>query len=166
MKLIYYLLFGLFLLLVSPQCIFGQISIANTITITENFDAIGSVAAAPLPSYWKISSAATTSPAWNDVNNFTTTNFAASSGSPVNGGKYNWGKTGGTDRSTGFISSGTYPSPNSIMAWYRNTNIENLVSLTVSYDLFQFRINTGVPTVTFYYSTDGSTWTSVTSGDV
>src|SRR6266487_6322745 len=166
MKLINYLLFGLLLLLVSPQCIFGQISIANTITISENFDSIGSVAAAPLPSYWKISPAATKSPAWNDVNNFTATNFAASTGSPTNGGRYNWGKTGGTDRSIGFISSGTYSSPNSIMACYRNTNIENLVSLTISYDLFQFRINASVPTVTFYYSADGSTWTSVTSGDV
>jgi hypothetical protein len=51
------------------------------------------------------------------------------------------------------------------MAWYQNTGSENIVSLTVSYDLFQFRINTAFTTVTFYYSTDGLTWTSFSAGD-
>ncbi|HXL57014.1 MAG TPA: hypothetical protein VN958_12190, partial [Chitinophagaceae bacterium] len=160
-----FLLIGSFILLILPRYAWSQIRIPNTTTITENFDAIGSSPTATLPSNWKMSHDSIASPAWNDAGNFTATNRQASSGSPSTGARYNWGKTGGTDRSIGFISSGTYLSPNSVMTWYRNTGTDNINSLTISYDLFQFRINTEVPTVTFYYSTDGTNWTSFTSGD-
>lgn len=165
MKSICSLSFSLSLLLFCPQYICAQISIANTTTITEDFNSMSATAPSALPASWKMSPAAASSPAWNDPANYTSATFAVSNGTPATGGKYNWGKTGGTDRSIGFISSQSYLSPNSIMAWCRNTNTENLTSLTVSYDLLQFRINTGVPTITFFYSIDGFTWNAVTAGD-
>src|SRR3954454_7335917 len=118
----------------------GQISIDANSVISENFNAIGSSATASLPANWKMSPAGTSAPTWNDANNLTNINFEASSGTPTHGGRYNWGKTGGTDRSIGFISSANYPSPNSIMAWCKNTGTQSMTSLTVSYDLYQFRI--------------------------
>lgn len=159
---------SLILILILPQKVSGQINITSTIPVTENFDGIGSSAGASLPSNWKMSPSGTSPaspPYWSDVGNFTTTNLAASSGTPATGGRYNWGKTGGADRSIGFISSSVYKSQNSIMAWYRNTGPDNIVSLTISYDLFQFRIFSAQPVVSFYYSTDGTTWTSFSAGD-
>src|SRR4051794_40860545 len=157
---IFSLLFWVF-----PKTTNAQISIANTSSVIENFDAIGSSANATLPVNWKISPAGATTPTWNDAGNFTSTIFAASSGSPITGGRYNWGKAGGTDRSIGFISSQSYFTPNSIMTWYTNGNDRNISSLTISYDLFQFRIFSGAPSVTFFYSTDGSNWIPYSAGN-
>jgi guanyl-specific ribonuclease Sa len=163
MKPMYPLLLALLLAISSKS--FSQIDVGSTTPVTENFDAMGLSGTAPLPSNWKMSPAGASSPTWDDINNVTVTNFAASSGTPITGGSYNWGKTGDADRSLGFISSQSYISPNSIMSWYRNTGSDNINSLTISYDLFQFRINTATPVVSFYYSTDGSTWTHVSFGD-
>jgi hypothetical protein len=165
MKSIHYPLACLLLLLISFS-VNAQINIPDTSPVTENFDAIGPSPTASLPVNWKMSPAGTIAPLWDSPDNLTSTNFAFSSGSPTGtGGRYNWGKTGDADRSIGVISSQSYFSPNSIMAWYRNTGTDNINTLTISYDLFQFRINTATPVVTFYYSTDGSTWTHVTAGD-
>src|SRR6478609_3638733 len=66
----------------------GQISIDANSTILENFNAIGSSATASLPANWKMSPAGTSAPTWNDANNLAATNFAASSGAPITGGRY------------------------------------------------------------------------------
>jgi guanyl-specific ribonuclease Sa len=148
---------------------FGAIATLNGVTssarIKESFDGIGLAAAATLPSNWKMSPPASLTPSWDDPNNFTNTTFAASSGTPVTGGKYNWGQANDTDRAIGFISSQSYLSQNSIMAWYANADTQNLTSLTISYDLYQFRINTAQPIVSFYYSIDGLNWTPFSAGD-
>src|SRR5690349_18716960 len=142
MKLVSILLLSTFVLITATQSVKAQISIANTSTVSENFDGIGTAATASLPANWKMSPAGTGSPTWSDVNNVTATAFAASGGSPITGGRYNWGKSTGTDRSIGFISSVNYLSPNSVMAWFQNVNTDYITSLTISYDLYQFRINT------------------------
>src|SRR5439155_24538633 len=94
--LIFSLLFWFF-----PKTTNAQISIANTSSVIENFDAIGSSANATLPVNWKISPAGAAAPTWNDAGNFASTTLAASNGSPVTGGRYNWSKTGDVDRSLG-----------------------------------------------------------------
>lgn len=142
----------------------AQISISSTTAVTEDFDAMGTSAIASLPSYWKMSPAQTLSPIWSSASNFTATSQAASGGTPATGGRYNWGRNGTTDRSIGFISSMSYKSPNSVMAWYRNAGSDNILSLTISYDLYQFRIFNPA-TVTFHYSTDGSIWIPFSAGD-
>ncbi len=113
----------------------GQTAIPNTTAVTQNFDGMGTIATASLPSDWKISPAGAASPTWSASGNFTATLQAASSGVPTTGSRYNWGNgTTTSDRSIGFMTSGGYASPNSIMAFYANTNASNLISLTVSYD--------------------------------
>ena len=150
---------------ICPRYLMAQINIPDVAPVVENFDGIGSSATTSLPANWKISPVGALNSTWNDAGNFTATTFAASSGTPVTGGRYNWAKTGDVDRSIGFITSSTYTSPNSIMAWYKNTNADYITSLTVSYDLFQFRINTATTSVNFYYSTDGSVWTPYIAGN-
>lgn len=144
----------------------GQISIPNTTTIVENFDSMAASATAALPANWKFSPAGAAAPTWAAAGNFTAVNQQASSGVPATGGRYNWGTTPATDRALGIMTSGSYASPNSIMAYYRNTNASNLTQLTVTYNLERYRVNTAAASVQFYYSLDGITWTAVTAGDV
>ena len=141
----------------------GQISIPNTTPVTENFDSMGTTAAATLPSNWKIGQK-TAAPTW--ATGVTATTQQASSGSPTTGALYNWGATGGTDRALGVMTSSSFGISNSPMAYYRNTNTITLTQLSISYKLERYRVNTAAASVQFYYSTDGSTWTAVTAGDV
>jgi hypothetical protein len=145
---------------------FSQISIPSTAAVTENFDAMAASGTAALPANWKISVAGAAAPTWSAGGNFTAVNFQASSGAPATGGRYNWGTTAATDRSLGIMSSGSYASPNSIMAFYRNTNASNLTQLSVSYKGERYRVNTAAASIQFFYSTDGTTWTAVAAGDI
>ena len=154
------------LLIVIGNVGFGQILIPNTTPLTENFDAMGASATAALPANWKISVAGAAAPTWGAGGNFTAVNIQASSGAPATGGRYNWGTTPATDRSLGTMTSGSYANPNSIMAFYQNTNASNLTQLTVSYDAERYRINTVAASIQFFYSLDGSTWVSVAAGDI
>ena len=144
---------------------YGQISINNASTITENFNSIGSTATATLPTNWKMSPAGATSPTWAAAGNFTATTVQASSGSPTAGGRYNWGNgTTTTDRAIGFMTSGGYSSPNSIMVEYQNNTGGTITQLAISFDIERYRINSAAAAVTFFVSTDGSTWTENTDG--
>lgn len=137
----------------------AQTGIPTTTTVTENFDAMA--AGTTTPANWEIQRSA--APTW--AGGTTALTAQASSGSPTAGGSYNWG-TSATERALGVMTSGSYASPNSVMGWFRNTNAGILTQLTVSYDLERYRINTAAASVQFYYSTDGSTWTSITAGDI
>jgi trimeric autotransporter adhesin len=155
------------MMLVAGINTWGQISVANTTALTQNFDAMGTSQTASLPSNWKMSAAGATAPTWAASGNFTATNQAASSGSPNTGGRYNFGNgTTTSDRAIGFISSGSYASPNSIMAHFRNTNTASLNKLTISYDAERYRQNSAAAQIDFYYSTNGTTWTAVAAGNV
>lgn len=138
----------------------GQISIPNTTPVTENFVSIGT--GTTLPANWKMTAAGTSAPTWSSGTNVTSTTQQASSGSPATGGRYNWGRgTATTDRSIGFMTSGSYASPNSAMAFYRNTNANAITSLNVGFTLERYRINSATAYVRLFYSTDGSTWSAV-----
>jgi hypothetical protein len=156
----------IFLCAISNNIAKAQVAIPNTTTLSQPFT-IGATATASLPTGWKMTAPGTASPTWANVNNVTATLQQASSGSPVTGSRYNWGNSvTTTDRAIGFMTSGSYASPSSIMVQYQNTNASNLTSLTVAYDLERYRINTAAASVQFFYSTDGSTWTAVPAGDI
>ncbi len=143
----------------------AQIAIPSAAAVTENFT-IGTTATASLPSNWKMTAAGTASPTWSSGTNVTATTQAASSGAPATGGRYNWGNgTTTTDRAIGFMTSGGYASPNSIMAFYQNTSGVQINDLTITFDYERYRINTAACTITFFTSTDGTNWTARTAGD-
>jgi len=143
----------------------AQISITNGSALTQNFDGIGTNATATLPANWKMTAAGISSPTWAAVGNLTATNQAASSGTPATGGRYNWGNgTTTSDRAIGFMTSGSYASPNSIMAEYENNTGGTITALAIAFDIERYRINTAAAAVTFFVSTDGSTWVENTDG--
>jgi len=149
---------------------FGQIEIATTSPVSQNFNTIGATATASLPANWKISPPGVASPTWAATGNFTATTQTLSSSTPTpagSGGRYNWGSgTDAADRAIGFMTSGSYASPNSIMAQYKNTNVSPLTKLTVSYDVERYRINVSVGSASLFYSLNGTTWTAVPAGDL
>ena len=155
------------LLLIFMICGFswGQIAIPGTAAVTQNFT-IGISATASLPTHWKMSVAGASAPTWADTGNFTATTAEASTGSPTAGGRYNWGNgTTISDRAIGFMTSGSYANPNSIMAHYQNTSGVQINDLVIAFDYERYRINTAACSITFFTSTDGFSWTARTAGD-
>ncbi len=126
-------------------------------TQTQNFDGIGSSATANLPQGFGIQLGLS-----GTLTN-ATTEFA-SSGSPTSGGTYNWGQNGTSDRSIGFMYSGSY-SNRSIVLKVRNNTGAPLGSFTLSFDYEQYRRNTATQTFKLQYSTSlTSGWVDVTNG--
>lgn len=152
-------------LTVSTSFVPGQITLADTNAYTENFDSMGALSNAPVPNGFKMSAPGQgTSAGWDTVANLTNVTQQASSGSPTSGGRYNWGSNA-TDRAAGFMTSGSYGSPNGIMAKVVNNTGSNMTGLNVSFDIERYRINTAAANVTFFTSSDGAAWTAVTDGD-
>jgi hypothetical protein len=145
----------------------AQTNIPSATIVSENFNSIGSSATAALPANWQMSSAGTGATSnWATATNITATTQAANSGTPVTGGAYNWATTPGTDRAIGFMASGSYGTPNSIMAFYRNTTGATVTTITVSFAIERYRINSSSFTLNFFSSVDGSNWTARTGGDI
>lgn len=147
----------------------AQISLNNTNTYTENFNGIGTSASASLPTGWKYSAQAqgTTNSFWTNSGNFTTNTAAASSGSPTAGGRYNWGFSNDTgNRAIGFMYSGSYSEPGSIMVAFSNNTGSTITGLQVSYDYLRFRTNTAAISNLFYISGSSTSWGSALSTNV
>lgn len=149
----------LVLLATCSQNVFAQTGIPNTTPVVQNFN--GMAATTTLPSDWRMQQSAT--PTW--AGGTATLGQQASSGSPTTGATYNWGSTA-AERAAGVMTSGGYASPNSLMAWYRNTNASNITQLSISYNCERYRRNSAAASVQFFYSLNGSTWTAVAAGDI
>ena len=146
---------------------FSQVNIPATRLISENFNAIGATAGATLPAFWKMSSAGTgAASGYSTGTNVAVTTQAASAGTPTTGGRYNWATTAGTDRAIGFMSDAGYADGNAIFADYKNTTGTTVTSVTVSFNIERYRINTGTAFISLFYSTNGTTWTAATGGDI
>ncbi|MCE6989746.1 Ig-like domain-containing protein [Dyadobacter sp. CY323] len=131
--------------------------------VKENFNAGGSGLA--LPANWKVSVAGGGATATWATGTASVTQ-AANSGSPATGGSYNWGTTAGTDRATGFLASPGYASPNAVMAYFRNASGAAITSLTISFHVERYRVNTSGFSLEFSSSEDGTAWTSRSAGNI
>jgi endonuclease I len=159
MKKIYSLLVFTFF----TAIVFGQISITATGTaFTQNFDGIGSGAAATLPSGFKIGTdwAAST---------ITTTTFAAGTtgtgilSTTASGGVYNFAtgvNASSTDRAIGFLTSSGYSSPRSIILKITNGTSSNITDLLLSFDYEKYRNHSRGTDLTFFH---GNTVTASTA---
>ena len=155
---------SLIVLFIIPSLSWSQISISGTSAITQNFDLLGTSATAALPSGWKMSAAgAGTTAGYSTIGNLTAVNSQASSGSPATGGRYNWGSSS-SERAIGFMTSGSFDSPNSIMVAFKNSTGSTITGFSISFDYERYRINSAAASVTFSRSTNGSTWVIDTSG--
>ena len=129
----------------------------------QDFNAMA--AGLTLPANWKISAAgagATTT--W--ATGLSSVTQATNTGSPTTGGAYNWANTSGIDRAVGFLTSGSYASPNSVMANFRNTTGALVTTLTLSFNIERYRVNTSDFSLSFFSSVDGTAWTARNAGDI
>lgn len=151
------------LLLAITRQLRAQTPIPQGSPIKENFNATASGLA--LPANWKVS-AAGQGPTATWAAGLTSVTQAANSGSPTSGGSYNWGTTAGADRAVGFMASASYASPNAVMAYFRNASGATITSLTISFSVERYRVNTSGFSLDFSSSENGTAWTSRSAGNI
>ncbi|EMR02768.1 beta strand repeat-containing protein [Cesiribacter andamanensis] len=153
-----------FFLSISVQ---AQINISNEALVTENFDGLAGSSSASLPAGWKMSGAGLGNIAsWSAGTNVTTVSQQASNGSPSAAGRYNWGTSAGLDRAIGFMTDGSYPSPNAVLAHFRNNTGAPISSVTLTFQLERYRVNTSAFTLSLASSLDGTAWTERPEGTI
>ena len=156
------LLFLLFPILVS----FAQISIATGGNVSENFNSIGTTAAATLPANWRVEkntnvrTVGSYSAAVNTTNYAGGVNLSATAGNGV----YNFGLSA-ADRAIGGISSGTGSKSVNVFTYFQNGGTATITQLDISYDVMRFRngLNSAGFAIQLFFSTDGVTWISAGS---
>jgi hypothetical protein len=155
------------LLLFIPFIGFGQINIATTQTVTENFNGIGATATASLPTNWKADKI-------NTVRTLGTYAAAVSATERVEGesiatnasnGIYNLGiapEASSTDRAIGFLSSSSATQSGNLYSFFQNSGVTPIQSFTISYNVEKYRNGSNAAgfSIQLYYSTNGSSWVS------
>jgi len=133
---------------------------AVNIAVTENFDAM-STTTRTFPTGWVIADR-TSTPLY--TSGVATLGNYAGSGAPSSGGTYLWGNAAAspTDLAVGAMTSGSYASPNNVLVKLKNTSGSTITRFAVSIDAKRYRINTAAASVTVQYSTNGTTWTTIT----
>jgi len=143
----------------------AQVTIGSTGAARESFNATGS--GTTLPAHWKMPAAGGGQTAnWSTGSNVTTLTGAAHSGTPATGGRYNWGTAQGTDRAVGFMSDGTYGSPNAILVRYQNKTGAAVSSFNVTFQLERYRIHTAPFLLAFFTSSNDATYTARSEGAI
>ncbi|MFM8497829.1 MAG: beta strand repeat-containing protein [Planctomycetia bacterium] len=165
-------------------CLLGREAVAQATAVsltgtsyTQNFDGMANTATAAVPQGWGFfrSGTATVTPAFTSGSTSTaTTTTAGSAGTaPTAGGAYLW-VTGtaasGTDKSIGFLSSGSYPggttaSSLAILFGFTNNSGGTITSLDLAWDYEKYRSGTRAFDWNFFTSTDGTTWTANALGN-
>jgi uncharacterized repeat protein (TIGR02543 family) len=144
----------------------GQVSIVSLGTpSTQNF-AIGTTATASLPSGFKIGTD------WSTGLIATTLAYGntgiGSVTSASSGGAINWanGITGSsTERAIGFLSSGSYSSPRSIIFAFTNNTGSTISSLDISWNYEKYRSGSRAFAWSFFHGNTSTAATAATSGD-
>jgi hypothetical protein len=150
----------------------GQVVLNAPGTYSQNFNSLGTSATAALPTGFRIFGGA--SPTWTGATGtavtlaYGTTGTGAVTGTS-SGGIVNWadGVTGSaTDRALGFLNTGSFTSPQSILFAFTNSTGSTVTSLNLGWDYEKYRSGSRAWDWTFFTSADGSAWTSRTAGDL
>jgi hypothetical protein len=139
----------------------AQIAIPNTTTITQNFDGIGVTGTATLPTGIRVNTTAN----YTTGTSATTLAYGTTGANAVTGTSggaiVNWAngvRDSSTDRAVGFLTSGSFSSPRTIVAAIQNTGTTAITSLTITFDYEKYRSGTRAFDFTF---THGSNATAV-----
>lgn len=145
----------------------AQISITTLGTsISQNFDGMGNSAAATLPTGFKFGSD------WATGTTVTTI-AAGTSGTGAltgtsSGGFYNFanGVTAtSTDRGLGFLTSGSFASPRTIILKITNNSGSSITDLTISFDYEKYRAGTRAFDWTFFHGNTSTAGTAAVAGN-
>ncbi|HPV64559.1 MAG TPA: hypothetical protein PK515_04220, partial [Candidatus Cloacimonas sp.] len=163
----------LFLILLTLSFIgglFAQVNIQSGQNVTQNFDVLGTSAAATIPTGWKADKNTTVRSVGTYSAAGTVTELIAGNNmsSTAQNGIYNYGAgpaATATDRAIGFISSGTATKSGNVYVQLTNNGSTNINSFSISYNVEKYRMGTNAAgfAIQMYYSADGATWTSAGS---
>jgi subtilisin-like proprotein convertase family protein/endonuclease/exonuclease/phosphatase family metal-dependent hydrolase len=135
-------------------------------TFSESFDAMGSSATAALPAGFRIGTDyATGTTATTQAAGTTGTGVLTGS---ITGGAYNFanGVTAtATDRALGFLTTGSYAAPRSIIAGIKNDTASAITSLTVGWDFEKYRSGARAFDWTFFHGPSSTAPTADTGGN-
>ena len=153
-------------------------------TYSQTFDAMTTSPSASLPLGWGFfrtgTSAVPLTPSFTSGSTSTVVmqNAGSAGSAPTNAGAYQW-VTGtlasGTDKAIGFLTAGSYPGPaassaNSngvaILFGFSNTTGSTITDLNLAWDYEKYRSGTRAQGWNFYTSTDGSSWSANSAGDL
>ena len=146
----------------------AQVVLTGTAPKTENFDGLGTSATATVPTGVKLSGEA--APTYGSAANYTATSVASNGGATSTsnistGGTYNFlSQAGSTDRALGFLNSGSFGTPRSILLAVNNNTGAAIQDLSVQFNLEKYRTGGREYNWTFYTSPDGVTWTAQAAG--
>ena len=146
---------------------YGQLSITSTgVVFTEDFSSLGTSASATLPTGFKIGTD------WASGTTATTVAYGTTGTGVVtgtsSGGAVNWanGITGSsTERALGFLSTGNYASPRSIILAFTNNTGQTITSLDISFDYEKYRSGSRAFNWSFFHGDNSTPSISETNGD-
>lgn len=162
-----FFILNLLVLMALPGVGWGQINMTSTGTaFTQNFDGMGSTAAATIPGGFKIGT---------DWSSGTTVTGAAAgtSGTGIltgtsGGNTYNFANgitASSTDRALGFLNSSGFTSPRSIVLKIDNNTGGTIQTLNISWDYEKYRSGTRQFDWTFFHGSTVTPTTAATGGD-
>jgi CSLREA domain-containing protein len=136
--------------------------------ISQNFNGIGTAAAATLPADFKVdkNSTARSVGTYGAAGTATEIVEGASVATNAGNGIYNFGSgttDTGTDRAIGWLSSSTATKSGNLYVQVTNNTGSPLSGLTVGYDVEKYRNGQTAYRVQMFYSTDGTNWTTAGS---
>ncbi len=160
-------IYALFIFISFVAVSHGQISItALGSAFSQNFDGMGSSATAALPTGFKIgtdwatgTSATTLAAGSTGTGALTTTS---------GGGVYNFANgitASSTDRAVGFLTSGSFSSPRSIVLKFTNNTGLSISSLSISFDFEKYRNGTRAFDWTFFHGNISTPSIAETAGN-
>lgn len=152
---------------VTPSSAGLEISALNT-GFTQDFASLLTSATAALPAGWRVDKS-------NSFSNGTTattlaygtTGTGAVTGTS-SGGIINWanGIAGSaTDRALGFLTTGSFSSPNNIFVKIDNNTGATINKFSIAFDIEKYRSGSREYNVIFYSSSDGINWTEQSAGN-
>lgn len=155
------------MMLVGPIAVNAQISITtNGVAVTQNFDGMGSSAAAALPTGFKIGTDWSTGTSVTGAAYGTTGTGVVTSSS--GGNTVNWANgitASSTDRALGFLNSGSFTSPKSIVLKVTNNTGVTIASFAITFDYEKYRSGTRQFDWTFFHGNTVTPATAAAAGN-
>lgn len=145
----------------------AQQSIATPgVAVTQNFDSLGSSATAALPSGWKMGTDWSTGATATGAAAGTSGTGALSSSSSGNFYNFANGVTASsTDRAIGFLTTGSYSSPRSIIYAFQNNTGQTITAITLSWNYEKYRTGTRAFDWTFFHGATSAVATAAADGN-
>lgn len=144
----------------------AQVSITNNSPVTENFNSMGSSGTATLPSGFRLGTN------WATGTAATTLAYGTSGAGIVtgtsSGGVINWANgvtASSTDRSLGFLTTGSFTNPTSIVYAFTNNTGSTVTSLSLSWSYEKLRSGTRAFDWTFFHGSSSSPATAASAGN-